>query len=945
MKRIFILTVLISLLISAHAQNEATFWHFGLNAGLDFSSGFPVPLQNSQIYTGEGCSSISSSTGDLLFYTDGQTVWNRNNIVMPNGTGLTGHSSSTQSGIIVPVPGSTKRFYLFTIEAIEGENEGFRYSVVNMDLDGGMGDIVPGDKNILLVPNVFEKVTAVGNDIGDGTWVITHKWGTNKFYAYLVTAFGLNTTPVTSEIGDIVSGQDENAKGYLKVSPDGSTLVKANAGLATVEFFDFNNSTGEITNTFKDTRFPGQLPYGVEFSPNNKLLYISTWKANGKLYQYDLEAGTPEDILNSRKEIHSFSGLVGALQLGPDNKIYAARNNQNYLSSISKPNTPGNGCQFKENGVALAGRTSRYGLPPFVQSFFSLNVAFFYDPACFGSITQFYENCSSVPDSVFWNFGDPPSGANNFSQQMNPQHEFTSPGWFGVKLVAYMVGKKDSVTHIVVVGENPEITLGNDTTFCQGDSVILDPGAGYFAYEWHNGDTARLFMADTSGTYWVKVTNESNCFDIDTINITVYPTFTVNTDTSICEGDGIFISGNYITEPGTYYDSLNTTLGCDSVIVINLTLRDTFDITHNMSICTGDSVFVGGAWQTESGTYYDVFTSANGCDSTINTILTVDDIIYFNENISICDGDSIFIGGDYQKTTGVYADTAVSVAGCDSIHTIYLFVNEVYATLIDTLICDTDSIYAGGGYQSSAGTYYDDYFSIAGCDSNFTTILSIAETYDIFIDTSICEGESIYAGGDYQTEAGIYFDSYLTTSGCDSSKTTNLSIILLPEVRLGNDTNLLLGTTLLLDASFPGVRYLWQDGSTDSTFLVTENGTYYVILSNTCATAADTIQVFYIVDEPLCTTYAPNAFSPNGDGLNDIFAIESECIYKNYTLRIYDRWGMLIYETSEIDQGWDGTISGKPASIGSYVWMLIYKEVSFYPRPEIKVQGVVTLVR
>ena len=118
------------------SQGEAANWYFGVNAGLNFSSGAPVLDLNGQLATNEGCGSISDANGDLLFYTDGITVWEKNHNQMPNGFGLMGDPSSTQSGIIIPLPGSEVIYYIFTVDSSAGDH-GFRYSIVDMSFNNG----------------------------------------------------------------------------------------------------------------------------------------------------------------------------------------------------------------------------------------------------------------------------------------------------------------------------------------------------------------------------------------------------------------------------------------------------------------------------------------------------------------------------------------------------------------------------------------------------------------------------------------------------------------------------------------------------------------------------------------------------------------------------------------------------------------------------------------
>ncbi|MFN5370403.1 MAG: hypothetical protein ACK5B6_02975, partial [Bacteroidia bacterium] len=235
------------------AQNSGRFnnWYFGSNAGVTFASGAPVALTNGALLTTEGSASISDVNGNLLFYTDGVTVWNRNHVAMTNGTGLHGHASSTQSAIIVQKPGSTNLYYIFTADADAGVN-GIKYSEVNMSLSAGLG-AVTANKNISLRTPSCEKLTAVRHCNNTDLWIVSHDWNSNSFRTWLVTSAGVNTTPIVSAAGVTATGVSQGSYGQLKANPDGNKLLAAYYGLSTggvnkMEAYDFNNSTGVVSN-------------------------------------------------------------------------------------------------------------------------------------------------------------------------------------------------------------------------------------------------------------------------------------------------------------------------------------------------------------------------------------------------------------------------------------------------------------------------------------------------------------------------------------------------------------------------------------------------------------------------------------------------------------------------------------------------------------------------
>ncbi len=477
---------------------------------------------------------------------------------MPNGSGLLGHSSSTQSGIIVPKPLSTTEYYIFTVDAYENQlQNGLCYSKVDMTLNGGLGDVVQDEKNISLVPLSCEKVTAVGHADGYTFWVIAKKWGNSDFYAYRITPDGVMTTPVISTTGPPVSGDMQNSKGYIKVSPDGNWIAIANNTQFDMSLYHFDKATGIVSYVVTDDSYtsPGGWdpggPYGVEFSPNSKALYIGEWKGNRKIHQYDLSSGEATAILNSKVVVASVgqgADPIGALQLGPDNRLYIARQNSPYLSRINLPNVIGTGCGFVDNALYLAGKDCTYGLPPFIQSFFYLSADFYWDePACTGYPTQFYTSASDDPDSVKWTF---PNGVT--STLLEPTYHFTTPGMFGVQLVVYLYGQSKNVSHFVRVGTTPEFEIGNDSTICANEAFYIDAG-NYASYFWQDSTTSQTNLTDTTGWYWCRITNESGCPNTDSLYMTVNPNPIIDAgpDKTIPEGTTTTLDGS-VTGAGNY---------------------------------------------------------------------------------------------------------------------------------------------------------------------------------------------------------------------------------------------------------------------------------------------------------------------------------------------------------------------------------------------------------
>ncbi len=364
------LFLLLTLATDVDAQRQYETWYFGSNAGITFKGGTATPLLDGQINTVDGSAVISrAATGDLLFYSDGRTVWDSTHAPMPSGTGLAGHESSGQPALIVPLPGDSNRFYLFTTGAANTPSTATQYSTINMGLNGGRGDVVL--KNQLLLAQGTEKITATRHCNGVDYWIIAHSWGSNRFYAYLLTSTGIADT-VTSDIGIAYSTSAE-VQGTFQVSPNGKLLGVSSPALRTIEVFDFDNGSGTISNQ----RLLGQTDaayYGLEFSPDNSKIYVNTLpngSAAAHLYQFNLSAGDINAIRASRYqyiELRERNWQGGQLQLGGDGKIYVSWDGRDSLGTISSPNATGPAAQYNHNGFWLGGRSSRYGLPNVIDS-------------------------------------------------------------------------------------------------------------------------------------------------------------------------------------------------------------------------------------------------------------------------------------------------------------------------------------------------------------------------------------------------------------------------------------------------------------------------------------------------------------------------------------------------------------------------------------------------
>ncbi len=386
------------------AQGEANNWYFGFGAGITFNTTPPSALTDGMLSTDEGCSSISDAAGNLLFYSNGETIYNRNHQIMENGTGLDGHFSSTQSALIVPQPLSPNLYLIFTIGAeagFNGSDNGLSYSIIDIELDNGNGAVI--EKNIQLLNYTTEKQTAVRHANGRDIWIITHLFESNAFYSFLITCNGVQPDPIISYVGqshiepNLGCCEATSTLGCMKSSPDNTkvavvwsvlTGLDTQAGLVMgdwhLELFDLDNSTGKLSNPIAMSYGNNSninKSYGVCFSPDNTKLYQTAYQGvpSNKLFQYDL---TVADIPASQTIItEEYIKAFGTMEIGPNGKIYIARTNgHKFLSVLNNPNASGVDVDYEKEGISLEGINSTWGLPNILYDY-SFQPVFDFFPA------------------------------------------------------------------------------------------------------------------------------------------------------------------------------------------------------------------------------------------------------------------------------------------------------------------------------------------------------------------------------------------------------------------------------------------------------------------------------------------------------------------------------------------------------------------------------------
>lgn len=938
MRKVFYILLFFITSANIYGQKEAYNWYFGRNAGIRFNdNGSVTPLNGGQMVTNEGCSSMSDAYGNLLLYTDGRNVWDRNHLRMPGGTypemGLLGDPSSAQSGIIIPKKGNPNIYYVFTVDephhqnaavypeqfdgfyeetgslqfipnADDGFNNGLNYSVVDLSVTGANGSI--GDvttRNVHLHtydPNDInqakykcsEKITAVKNNNDTGFWIVTHFIDT--FYAFLVDANGVNETPVTTQIAPTVpvSGYRRNAIGCIKASPEGNYIAIAHqsrgavtgaaAGNGVVYLYNFDKATGTLSNpvmVMENTN-----PYGIEFSPEEKKLYVSTqdpMTGTGEVWQYNLLAAD----INASGIAISNGNTATTLQLGPNGKIYKAVNGEGYLDVINNPEEDGLACEYVSGGVDLpAGSMSVFGLPPFISSLFSAQIIA--NATCFGAPTQFSIYSNKPFDSVTWNFGD----GSTTNQQPEPQHTYTAPGNYNIVATITRNGTSENITKTISITVPPVANTPGNLVICDNDSdghasfalsentpAILgsqnpaDFTVYYFASQEHA--TANQNPLNASGyinttnpqTIYARVISNTNpdCFvttsfllHVGTAPIVSALTYSLCDDaadgsdtnsranfnlTSIAgtlsasgftatwhstEADAnaqsAELTGNYNTNTTTLYVRLvnNTFTQCAYVLPVNLVVNPLPPNVTTASLTQCD------LQANPDGITQFNLTEANRYFIGNSTTMSVS---YFATQAQ-AQAATDTITGAYTNITpyndSVFARVQNNTTGCFRVLPLALNVSATTYKPVVLSVCDDDDIEDG---------YREFNLTDAGFEADGNNVSYYTSEGDALMEQNNIGSVYINTIRNFQT----VFARVENNNSCLAIARINLQVLSLPNISLEDTATVCLNTNdyIQLTAGITGSQYsyLWSTGATTANIYINEPGTYSVEVTNTTA--------------------------------------------------------------------------------------------------------------
>ena len=536
------------LTLSSFGQKKNNVWTFGFQSGLNFNTD-PVTYQKSKLEPENVAwysSAISDHNGNLKFYTDGHKVWNRDGFEMPkHNNWWPWYGLDTVMPLIVSQPGNDSLYYIFGIGSGFNANKliGFTTKMYN---SGDLEEVVyPRPTG---AQTFYTTLTSDASLLLAGTahcnqkdvWLTTHTPGALK--TFLITQAGISPSPIISILDNNLVPDSEILGGTnIKFSANGERLVIPLVRENKFVVLDFDNLTGKFSNPQKFQVPAGEKLEDVELSPDGNKIYFGSWYTEEidpgvfggdihSIYQYDLEAGAVSEIEQSIYKVNGFGDRVSCvrtcirlqrtMQLGPDGKIYVSMrftggrpNLDLSISVIEDPNKKGTDCRYRMNLIKTRVQAMWVTYNYVRSGSFSLreNGIQIQKRTCADKPVEFALLFNRV-DSVKWDFGDPLSGADNFSTQLAPQHFYPAPGSYSARAIIYSRCIIDTAIKEVVIQPDVSIKVPDfirDTFACVGQKLELDvtvPGAT--AYSWDNFLIFPERILDTAGMLSIAIYND-----------------------------------------------------------------------------------------------------------------------------------------------------------------------------------------------------------------------------------------------------------------------------------------------------------------------------------------------------------------------------------------------------------------------------------------------------
>lgn len=884
--KIKLLLLLILISINTFSQRETDHWYFGDKAGIHFNKENVDVLEDSQMTVLKGSSSISDNQGNLLFYTDGQTIWNKNHEIMINGEGINGELNNTQSSIIIPKPNSDSTFYVFTTRKTELSSPlvypMIYHSEIEFSTSRPLGWVKY--KNMPLIHSTANKITAVHHKNGKDVWVITY--GSNAyeaendiFYAIKVTEDGVERPFTTTQLEYVK--YENSYDGEMTISPDGSTIALYNDGL--IRFFNFDSNTGILSKlkyvTIAEFGGAGYAAYGLTFSPDSKFLYYSA-SYSGQTYNImQLEvANTNESYRGTPVYSGPLDILQSSISLGTDGKIYIAQSTYENLydingykigynlfpvqtlSIVHEPNKIGALANYEHEALNLKSGASYRGLPNFIQSYFRNRIVT--KNECITDTFNFSLDSYNTISNAQWDFGD-----GNSASGLSSDHQYASEGNYLVTCTVTINGTDIPFYKEVTVYPLPVLTPDQKLIQCDvdnngidffdltdiGDKIVKDAfNKAYLFYKNSRdaeNDENRIpnpknFENESNPQeLFVKVISEKGCGNITNFFI-----------------ESKFVSLGTID---TYYtcDSSDNLNG-DSIGYFDLRTKST-EIIDQFSLDSKNTIRF-------YPTLLDAQTTENQLPYKLNTPST-----------------TIYVRVDNEL-------------GCGGMEPINLVVNP------------TPKIELQDSYTICFNPNVNPITLTADASND---LYEWRDSSDNIISTN--KDFKLNAIGDfsltvYKTENGITCTSFKEFTVNNPPAATIYYINVNTEDEANNIVDISLDGNSTYEFSLDNNTFFGNGTSHTFTHVTPGSRTIYIRDLNNCEPPVQT---------DVSVIGYRKFFTPNNDNKNDYWNVKgiNSTFFKSVKIFIFDRYGKAVYQITDFNNlGWDGTYNGKPLPSNDY---------------------------
>ncbi|MBL0078287.1 MAG: gliding motility-associated C-terminal domain-containing protein [Bacteroidetes bacterium] len=512
------------------------------------------------------------------------------------------------------------------------------------------------------------------------------------------------------------------------------------------------------------------------------------------------------------------------------------------------------------------------------------------------------------------------------------------------------------------------LNLGNDTSLCAGQTLTLTQNIAGVNYTWSDGTTNNSITVNTSGTYWLEIDNGS-CTGRDSIDIIISTSglsLNLGNDTSLCAGQTLTLTQNIagvsytwsdgttnnsitVNTSGTYWLEIDngSCTGRDSIDIIISTSGLSLNLGNDTSLCAGQTLTLT---QNIAGVNYTWSDGTTNNSITVNTSgtywLEIDNgSCTGRDSIDIIistSGLSVNLGNDTSLCAGQTLTLTQNIAG-------------VNYTWSDGTTNNSITVNTGGTYWLEI-----DNGSCTGRDSIDIIISTSGLSVNLGNDTSLCAGQTLtltqnIAGVSYTWSDGTTNNSItVNTSGtywleikrsnCSFIDSINIDFAISPFVDLGSDTTICENEKIYYYLPAGEYNYVWSNGITSPNGILGGPGIFWVNASNGICSIFDTI-IVKLDPNCDCKFFIPNAFSPNNDGINDNFYVNLECQVSNFSFRIFNRWGELIYFSEDEKGYWDGKYNGKEQPIDGYLYQIEYFPTETRTKNLISKNGYFNLVK